>query len=534
MIKAISKPFVSVLKWGTVIITTAVVVISIQVQADKSGDDAKPAVLQAVDLDLSAEPETQASPTQLWAPSSGFADLVEQVSPAVVHVATSGYIQRRNQSQLNPRSRGPRSLEDLFPYLFENRPRQDPYDRGDDAEPEDDDAEKETRPLGIGAGFIISADGYVVTNHHVIDKADEIIVTMTNGDEYKAEIQGSDEKTDVALLKLIDAKDLPFVKWGDDERSRVGDWVLAIGNPFGLGGSASIGIISAIGRDINSGPYDDFIQVDAAINRGNSGGPLFNTQGQVIGINTAIYSPNGGSVGIGFSIPATMAKNVIAQLERSGEVERAWIGVSIQRMDDELADGFGRDNDHGALISSVEPGAPAEKGGIQAGDIILEFDGEPIEEMRDLPRIVAQSPVGEKYKVKIWRDGREKDLRIETERFPDTLAGNTVSPNEEESEPKENEVLGAQLSELGEQERKRYGISDQAQGVLVLSVEGKGLAAKNNLQRGDVIASLNMRSVRTPKQVSDEVSKAIDAGRPAVPILIIRNNSRGFRTFKLK
>ena len=539
MIKAISKPIVSVLKWGTVIVTTAVVVISIQVQAEKDSSVDQSATLQSVDLDLSTAPEDlsqlNSSAAQSWAPSSGFADLIEQVSPAVVHVATSGYIKRRNQSQLGPRSRGPRSLEELFPYLFENRPGQNPFDQQQEQSDSDDgdEGEKETRPLGIGSGFIISSDGYVVTNHHVIDKADEIIVTLTNGDEYKAEIQGSDEKTDVALLKLIDAKDLPIVKWGNDEKSRVGDWVLAIGNPFGLGGSASIGIISAIGRDINSGPYDDFIQVDAAINRGNSGGPLFNTKGQVIGINTAIYSPNGGSVGIGFSIPANMAKNVIAQLEKSGEVERAWIGVSIQRLDDELAEGFGRSNDHGALISSVEPGTPADKGGIQAGDIIIEFDGNEIKEMRDLPRIVAQSAVGKKYSVKVWRDGKAKSLTIATERYPDDLSVIGGAPSKE-AEPKENTTLGAQLSELDDQQRRRYGISEQAEGVLVLSVEGRGLAAKNGLQRGDVIASLNMRSVRTPKQVDNEVSSAIKAGRSTVPILIVRNNNRGFRTFKLK
>lgn len=542
MIKAISKPIVSVLKWGTVIVTTAVVVISIQVQADRSGSEqselTEGAEIQAVDLDLSYDPvKTPSEASGPWAPSSGFANLIEQVSPAVVHVSTAGYIKRRNQSQLNPRSRGPRSLEDLFPYLFENRPQQDPFEPSEPGTPEesdDDDTEKETRPLGIGSGFIISEDGYVVTNHHVIDKADKIIVTLTDGTEYEAEIQGSDEKTDVALLKLKDAKGLPIVKWGNDEKSRVGDWVLAIGNPFGLGGSASVGIISAIGRDINSGPYDDFIQVDAAINRGNSGGPLFNTKGQVIGINTAIYSPNGGSVGIGFSIPATMAKGVISQLEKSGEVERAWIGVSIQRLDDDLAEGFGRKNDNGALISSVEPGTPADKGGIQAGDIIIEFDGQEIKEMRDLPKIVAQSAVGEKYKVKVWRDGKAKNLSIETERFPDDISAIGQSKDTKEAEPKENEALGAQLSELGEQERSRYGISEQIEGVLVLSVEGRGLAAKNGLQRGDVIASFNLRGVRTPKQVSDEVSKALKAGRSSVPILIIRNNSRGFRTFRLK
>jgi len=518
MIKAISKPFVPVLKWGTVIVTTAIVVISIQVNAD---DVTEPAI-RAVDLKMSTAPDGDNNETKVWAPSSGFADLIEQVSPAVVHVGTSGFVSKRRQR--TPQFRVPRGFEDFFPEFRNPQPEQDDLD----------DGEKEKRPLGIGSGFIISADGYVVTNHHVIDKADEIIIRLTNGDEYEAEVKGSDEKTDVALLKLKNAKDLPYVTWGDDEKSRVGDWVLAIGNPFGLGGSASTGIISARGRDIRSGPYDDFIQVDAAINRGNSGGPLFNTKGQVIGINTAIYSPNGGSVGIGFSIPANLAKNVITQLEESGEVERAWIGVGIQALDDELADGFGRDNDEGALITNVEPDTPADKAGIQAGDIILSFDGKDIKKMRDLPRIVAGSSVGKKYKVVIWRSGAKKTMTIKTERYPDdpTVAS---SPRRSENapDPKADDVLGAQMSELSDAQRERYRLGESVNGVLVINVERNGLAAKNGLRQGDVISSLDGVAVKTPAQVSDVVSEAKKKGRSTVPILLSRNNGARFMPFKL-
>jgi len=307
-----SKSFKDAFKWLAVIGTTAAVVISIQVYADGH----QGAVIKSLPLNNTAPAVGGGVGTLM--PQQGFADLIEQVSPAVVHVATSGLVQRRT----SPRGRFPRGFgfEDLFP---EFRDRLEP-ESGDE---EEEESTGEKRPLGIGSGFIISADGLVVTNRHVIDKADEIIVTLTNGEEYVAQVKGVDERTDLALLKLDSAEALPYVIWGDDDKSRVGDWVLAIGNPFGLGGSASTGIISARNRDIRSGPYDDYIQVDAAINRGNSGGPLFNLQGQVIGINTAIYSPNGGSVGIGFSIPANLAKNVINQLEKSGVVERAWIGV---------------------------------------------------------------------------------------------------------------------------------------------------------------------------------------------------------------
>ena len=521
MIKTISKPLVPLFKWGTVIVATSLIVLSIQVNADGTSTEVENPLLHKTQLDLNASPNVENKIPKNWAPSMGFADLIEQVSPAVVHVGTSGFVsnQRRRAPQFNfPRGFG---FEDMFPQF------RTPEDE------ESDDGPKEKRPLGIGSGFIISADGYVVTNHHVIDKADEIIISLTNGVEYEAEVRGSDPKTDVALLKLKDAKDLPFVEWGDDEKSRVGDWVLAIGNPFGLGGSASTGIISARGRDIRSGPYDDFLQVDAAINRGNSGGPLFNTQGQVIGINTAIYSPNGGSVGIGFSIPANMAKNIIRQLEKTGEVERAWIGVSIQPLDDELASGFGRDNDHGALITSVQPSAPADKAGIQAGDIILSFDGKEIVEMRDLPRVVAQSPVGEKYKVSIWRDGRKKTISVRTERFPEDPAVASAKNKSEPSEPESDQLIGARLSVIGDQERDQYRLEESTTGVLVVAVDRGGLAARNGLRRGDVITSLNGQQVSTPDDVSDIIREAKKKKRSSVPILLSRNNGARFMPFRL-
>ena len=491
-------------KLGSVVISVTALVMTFQVNAQS----------ESINLD-----STQ-SVNVPWSPATGFADLIEQVSPAVVHVATSGVVDRRSQ------------IPDFnFP---EGSPFQDFFEQFRNQQPNDEQSQR-SRPLGIGSGFIISADGYVVTNNHVISRADEIIVTLTNGEEYTAELKGTDAKTDLALLKLNTSDDLPFVKFGDADKSRVGDWVLAIGNPFGLGGSASTGIISARGRDINSGPYDDYIQVDAAINRGNSGGPLFNLQGEVIGINTAIYSPNGGSVGIGFSIPSTLAKTVIQQLQDSGEVERAWIGVQIQPLNDELAEGFDRSNDHGALVASVVPGKPADKAGIQAGDIILSFDGNSIDEMRDLPKIVAQSEVGKKYEVGIWRNGKDRSLTIETDRFPedDAVAG-LVSPNQSTTPKSEqDDVFGASLSKLTDDVRRQYDINDDIDGVVVIDVDRYGLAAQNGIRQGDVITSVNNVKVLKVNDIQDEIKDAKKDGRDKVVVLLQRNNGSRFIPFDL-
>ena len=300
-----------------------------------------------------------------------------------------------------------------------------------------------------------------------------------------------------------------------------------------MGGSASIGIISARGRDINAGPYDDYIQVDAAINRGNSGGPLFNLQGEVIGINTAIYSPNGGSVGIGFSIPSSQATNVIAQLRDSGKVERAWIGVQIQPLDDELAEGFGRDNNKGALIASVVAGKPADKAGLQTGDIILSYNDEPIDEMRDLPRVVANSAVGERFKMEVWRDGKIRNLNITTDRFPDDDAvASLVSPD---TAPliEDNDAFGANLSELTEEYRREFNITENVSGLVVLDVNNNGLAALNGIRSGDVITSMNNVKVNDVDDVADILEDAKKEGREKIVVLLQRNTGSRFIPFNL-
>lgn len=541
MFKAISNSFMPVLKWTSVAAISAAVVISIQANADghKTGE-AHAESVSSLSTVAAAQaglvvPRTNAP----WTPANGFADLIEDVSPAVVHVATAGFIKRRNLSRRgNPNGQGPQGLEDFFNDFFGRRGQVDPrQNRPDLEEPEEGDDEeqsKQTRPLGIGSGFIISEDGYVVTNHHVIEGADEIVVTLTDGTEYEAEVKGRDPKTDLALLKLKDANDLPFLPWGDDEQSRVGDWVLAIGNPFGLGGSASTGIISAIGRNIQAGPYDDFIQVDAAINRGNSGGPLFNMQGQVIGINSMIYSPSGGSVGIGFAIPASLAKGVIGQLQNSGEVERSWIGVTIGPVSKELAELLERPNEEGALISGVMDDSPAEKAGLEARDIVLEFNGEPIREMRNLPKEVAQSQVNKSYSMKVWRDGKVKTLKIKTEPFPSDDQEVAAEETKKEVEPEMDELLGAEMASLTESNRAEYRIPDAVEGVLVASVERRGAAAKNNLRPGDVIVQFGGdKNIQSPEQVTKVLKAAKKAKQSSVAVLINRRGNPGFLVFKL-
>ena len=541
MIKALSNSFLPILKWTSVAGISAAVVISIQASAVGSNSattlKAVPALITPQEnpqlLKVSEVPALKTP----WTPANGFADLIEGVSPAVVHVATAGFIQSRSYGR-----RGHPGLQDFDGMSPRQRdflrrfgipvPRQDHNEEQDNS----DDADKKTKPLGIGSGFIISADGYVVTNHHVIDDADEIIVTLTDGTEYQASIKGSDSKTDLALLKLKDAKGLPFVPWGNDTESRVGDWVLAIGNPFGLGGSASTGIISAIGRDINAGPYDNFIQVDAAINRGNSGGPLFNMNGEVIGINSMIYSPSGGSVGIGFSIPASLAKGVISQLQKSGEVQRGWIGVSIGEVTEELAAAFKRKNEEGALISQVLENSPAQKAGIKAGDIVLKFNDEPIKEVRDLPKAVAQAEVGAQHTVEVWRQGKKVKINITTEAYPsDSVASSGVEKNEPKAEIATDDDLGAQFAKLNTSNRQKYRISEDVEGVLVVSVERQSLAEKNGLRPGDVIVQFGIsNNVSEPEQIASAYKSAVKAGDDSIAVLISRRNGSGFLGFKLK
>ncbi|MFV0432323.1 MAG: DegQ family serine endoprotease [Alphaproteobacteria bacterium] len=427
------------------------------------------------------------------APTS-FADLVDQVMPAVVNISTTQVIEEDN------RSRNISPFEEFFGEQF-NLPQ---FNQGP----------REAQALG--SGFIISKDGYIVTNNHVIDGADEIKVITHDGKEMVAKVVGTDSQTDVALLK-VDEKNLPFVSFGSSEDARVGDWVIAIGNPFGFGGTVTKGIISARGRNIGSGPYDDFIQVDAPINRGNSGGPLFNMQGQVIGVNTAIISPTGGSIGLGFSVPSSIVENIVKHLQTEGKVKRGWLGVQIQEVSKDLAKSLGLDEAKGALVSDLIEG-PAEGAGIQQGDVIIKFNDKDVKDSKMLPRLVAATPVGTEAKIVVVRDGKEVELTVKLdERKEDVLSrGSTASNNNEAS----LDSTGLSIQELDAEARQRYGIATDINGVLVSKVKPLSAASKAGLVPGSVIVEMNKKEMKNPNDVAEEYLKAKDDGRESVLMLV--------------
>ena len=452
-------------------------------------------------------------------PMPSFADLAERLLPAVVNISTTQTIrpdrnQRRGPDipQFPPGS----PFEEFFREFFD---RQRP-----DAPPR--------RAQSLGSGFIIDEAGYIVTNNHVIADADEIKVTMQDNTQLSAKVVGRDAKTDLALLKVDSPKPLPFVKFGNSDEARVGDWVIAIGNPFGLGGSVTAGIISARQRDINAGPYDDFIQTDASINRGNSGGPLFNLAGEVIGINTAIYSPSGGSVGIGFAIPSALAKPVLEQLREFGRARRGWLGVNIQTVTEEIADSLGLDKPRGALVARVTEKGPAEQAKIEPGDVILKFDGREVTEMRRLPRMVAETPVGKTVPVVIWRKGKEMTVQVKIGELEDTEQMAAAAPGGDRtpSGPPAStvETLGMSLATLTPELRERYEIDEKTKGVVITKVDEGSPAAERGLQPGEVIVEVNQEPVSSPQQVVDKVKEAKSQGRRGVLVMVDRQGEQRF------
>jgi serine protease Do len=430
-----------------------------------------------------------------------FADLAAQLAPAVVNISSQQMIQAKadrpdqDQPQFPPGS----PFEQFFHDFMERHgaPGGGSGGGGDDAP---------RRGTALGSGFIIDPAGYIVTNNHVIEGADEITVTLHDGTSMKAKLIGHDDRSDVALLKVESDKPLPSVPFADSDTARVGDWVLAIGNPFGLGGSVTAGIVSARGRDIHQGPYDDFIQTDAAINRGNSGGPLFNMDGQVIGINTAIYSPSGGSIGIGFSIPSNMAKQVVSQLRDFGRAKRGWLGVQIQQVTPDIADGLNLHPARGAMVASVTDGGPAAKAQIHGGDVILKFNNADVKDMHALPRVVAETPVGQQVPVVLWRDGKEVTVQAAAV----TITG-----------------LGMKTAPITDDLRTKYSIGADQKGVVVTEVTNNGVAAGRGLKAGDVIVEVQQETVATPQDVQDRVDRYRKLSRKTVLMLV--QNSDGLR-----
>ena len=470
---------------------------------------------------LSAQAKEPISPDMINPPSS-FANLAERLLPAVVNISSTQKVEDAADFPEMPQFPPGSPFEDFFEDFMGKR------GRGMPTQP----------PASLGSGFIIDAEnGYIVTNNHVIRDAEEVRVTLHDDTTIEAEIIGKDDKTDLAVLKVDPAKHpLTAVSFGKSDVMRVGDWVLAIGNPFGLGGTVTSGIISARSRDIDAGPYDDFIQTDASINRGNSGGPMFNLDGDVIGVNTAIFSPSGGSVGIGFAIPSDLAKPVIRQLIKFGKTRRGWLGVRIQSVTDEIAESLGLDEPRGALIASVTEDGPAEKAKLEAGDIILEFDGKPVPSMRDLPRIVAETPIDSEVDMTYWREGKERKTKVTVGELEKAEEDGLLTTGPKTSDRKGLEIdsVGLEVGALTDDDREAYGVPDDVTGVLVMDVLPDSEALEKGIITGDVIVEINQTAVKTPQDAEDIFRKAKKAGRGSVLLLINREGDVQFIALKLK
>jgi len=453
------------------------------------------------------------------APDS-FADLAQTLSPTVVNISTTQTLRRPGAGQTLPDVPPGSPLEDFFKDFLENG---QPAPR---------------RVTSLGSGFVLDPSGIIVTNNHVIEGADAVTVIFNDGTSLPAQVIGRDDKTDVALLRVHPKAPLAAAHFGDSDKARVGDWVMAIGNPFGLGGTVTAGIVSARNRDINAGPYDDFIQTDASINRGNSGGPLFNMDGEVIGVNSAIYSPTGGSVGIGFAIPANEAKAVIAQLRQFGSARRGWLGVRIQGVSDEIAESLGLPSARGALVAGVTEGGPAAKAGIQNGDLILLYDGKPVPDSRTLPRMVAETPIGKTVAIQVLRKGQRLNLTANVARLaddtPPARATNAL-PNPRGGAPAKQLVsrLGVSLSLLTAELRTRYRIGAGVQGVVITEVDPDGPAAEKNIIPGDVIVEVAQQKVTTPAQADALLNAQVRAHKGVVLLQINRGGQVAFVGVKL-
>ena len=447
-----------------------------------------------------------------------FADLAEELTPAVVSITTEEFVTDFGGAQIPEFPEGS-PFEDFFKDFFER------YGNGEG------DAPQQRRPTSLGSGFIVDASGYVVTNNHVIAEADAIFIRLDDDTEYEAQVVGVDPKTDIALLKVEAEDDLPFVTLGNSDDVRVGEWVLAIGNPFGFGSSVTAGIISARQRDISAGPYDEFLQTDAPINRGNSGGPLFSMDGEVIGVNTAIFSPSGGSVGIGFAVPSNLVNRVVAQLQEFGRTRRGWLGVRIQSITPEIAEGLGLGTARGALVASVTPDGPAADAGLENGDVVVEFDGQPIDEMRELPRVVADTEVGKAVEVVVVRRGEELTFEIELgelEVFEDQLAGSTNSVEPQEEQPEKGkpptDVLGMVLEPITPQLTQEFDLPNDAAGVVVTSVAPGSPAARAGIERGDLIPEVGQEQVASVDEVVAQIDGARERSLKSVVLRVVRSD----------
>ena len=443
------------------------------------------------------------------APDS-FADLADRLSPTVVNIYTTQTVKVQRSPHDFPQEEMPEMFRHFFglPSPFSNQTPQ-----------------RDLKRTSLGSGVITSTDGYIITNNHVVENADAISVRLTNYEEYDAKVIGRDPKTDLALIKISPKSPLPAVIFGDSERLRVGDWVVAIGNPFGFEQTVTAGIVSGKGRSLGSGPYENFIQTDASINPGNSGGPLFNLNGEMVGINTAIYSRSGGNIGIGFAIPVTTARNVISQLKEHGAVVRGWLGVMIQQVTPELARQFHLDRPVGALVGEVSPGGPADKAGIKQGDVIIEYNGKEISQVNSLPNLVSQTPVGSRVNMTLIRGGKKKAVVVTIAKLDEEQAAAAEGGDQTSQE------LGMSVQDLTPDLAKTMGIKEKS-GVLVVNVEGDSPAFDKGIRRGDLILEVNRKAVRNAAEFAWAVNAAKKQG--SLLLLVKRNGHTRYVALRLK
>ena len=468
---------------------------------------------------------TFSAPAFAYSVPPSFADLAEKLIPAVVNISTTQTITAKEGIEGLPDMPFPPGspLEDFLKDFMQKQSGQ----KQSGKEPV-----RKHKATALGSGFIVDASGYIVTNNHVIDGADEITVILQDDTNLTATVVGSDKKTDLALLKVKPKNPLTAVTFGDSDKVRVGDWILAIGNPYGFGGSVTAGIISARARNINSGPYDEYLQTDAPINRGNSGGPMFDMDGNVVGVNTAIISPSGGSIGLAFAIPSTMAKNIVEQLKSHGHIRRGWLGVRIQSVTQDIADSLGLGQPRGALISHVSPEGPAAKAGIQAGDVIVSFDGKDITDMHRLPLIVAETDVEKTVDVVVFRKGQNVKLKVkvgELSAKEDAEQDNAQNDNTSAAPPTGAKIddLGLSAASLTEAMRSRLDIKKGVKGVVVASIAPEGIAADQGIMVGDVISEAGQQEVKSPKDLTERVKQAKKDGKPLL-LLINRKDELQF------
>ena len=437
-----------------------------------------------------------------------FAPLVREVSPAVVNIAASRDAQPRDMAQQQRPSPMPGSPLEEFLRRFGN-----PGARPDAAP---------RRATALGSGFVVDPAGYIVTNNHVAGEASDISVTFADGRQLKARLVGRDEKTDLALLKVESDRPLEAVRWGDSDAVQVGDWVLAVGNPFGLGGTVTAGIVSARGRDIQAGPYDDFLQLDAPINQGNSGGPAFDMKGAVIGVNTAIYSPNGGSVGIGFAIPSAIARPVVEELRARGRVERGWIGVAVQPLVPEIALGLGlQATQEGALVAQVEPGSPAAMGGLRQGDVVVGVDGKPVNRLRELPRAIAAAKPGATATLDVIRRGTPMQLELRVGATPQAERAAADEP------------VGLAFAPLTAELRARLDLPAEARGAAIAQVREGSVAQRAGLVPGDVVVEVGGEKVETPEQAARAIATVRARHAASVLLLVDRHGAERYVALRL-